>query len=131
MRPSPRSDDGFAVDGGGGGGGGEAPAGTPAEPERPRRRRHHLSRRARILLFVAAWLLIALGVAGLVLPGIQGIVTIVAGLALLSVVSRRAHGWIRGALGRWPGLRRRVERLRWKVRRRFGRRQRDDVPPKS
>ena len=92
-------------------------------PEGPRRRhRPRVSRRMRAVFFVTGWLLVAVGVAGLVLPGIQGVVTIVVGLALLSVVSRSAHGGIRRALARWPGLRRRVERFRWKLRRRFARR---------
>lgn len=86
-----------------------------------RPRRHHLSRWMRVLLFGVGWVLVVVGVAGLVLPGIQGIITILAGLAVLSVVSRRAHGWVRRVLSRWPRLRKRVERLRWRVRRRFGR----------
>jgi Putative transmembrane protein (PGPGW) len=98
----------------------QAPPGTSHDGRR-RRPRVELSRPTRAFLFVAGWLLIVIGVAGLILPGIQGIITIVAGLAVLSVVSRTAHGWIRRGLSRWPGLRKRVERLRRKVRRRFGR----------
>jgi uncharacterized membrane protein YbaN (DUF454 family) len=75
----------------------------------------------RAFLFVVGWLLVLVGVAGLVLPGIQGVITILLGLAVLSVVSRTAHGWVRRLLSRWPKMRKRVERLRWRVRRRFGR----------
>ena len=98
----------------------QAPPGAALDGRR-RRPRVELSRPTRAFLFVAGWLLVVVGIAGLVLPGIQGVITIVAGLAVLSVVSRTAHGWIRRGLSRWPGLRKRVERLRRKVRRRFGR----------
>ena len=99
---------------------GPAPPGTSHDGRR-RRPRVELSRPTRAFLFFAGWLLVVVGVAGLVLPGIQGVITIVAGLAVLSVVSRTAHSWIRRALSRWPKLLKRVERLRRKVRRRFGR----------
>jgi hypothetical protein len=115
MEPKPRADDRRETESGF-----DPDATTPEGPRRPRRPR--ISRRMRVVFFAAGWLLVAIGVAGLVLPGIQGVVTIVVGLALLSVVSRTAHGGIRRALARWPGLRRRVERLRWRLRRRFARR---------
>jgi len=71
----------------------------------------------RITLIVVAVLLLLVGIAGLVLPGIQGIVTILAGLALLSLVSRSTHRVLRWSLGPWPKLRKRVERLRHRFRR--------------
>ena len=48
-------------------------------------------------------ILLLVGIAGLVLPGIQGILTILAGLALLSPHSRWAHGimqWVKGLIKR-------------------------------
>lgn len=95
----------------------ERPAASPrgVTPPRP-----EMTRRTRAALFVAGWLVLAIGVAGLVLPGIQGVVTILAGLALLSLVSQRVHGWMRRGLRRWPELRRRVERFRRRMLRRFG-----------
>ena len=70
----------------------------------------------RVTLVVAAVLLLAVGVAGLFLPGLQGILTILLGLALLSLVSRRTHWALRWSLSRWPRLRKRVERIRWRSR---------------
>ncbi|MEM7051398.1 MAG: PGPGW domain-containing protein [Acidobacteriota bacterium] len=75
----------------------------------------------RIVLFTAGWALVIVGIAGLVLPGIQGVLTIAAGLALLSVVSRTIHRWIRRGLQRWPAMQERMERLRHKLYRRFRR----------
>jgi len=106
----------------------QGPPGTAVDGRR-RRRRVELSRPTRAFLFVTGWLLVFVGVAGLVLPGIQGIITILAGLAVLSVVSRTAHGWVRRALSRWPGLRKRVERLRRRVRHRFRRARADQAGP--
>jgi hypothetical protein len=48
-------------------------------------------------------ILLLIGIAGLVLPGVQGILTILAGLALLSPHSRWAHGimqWVKGLIRR-------------------------------
>lgn len=90
--------------------------------EAGRRPRYHLSPWMRVLLFVLGWGLVAIGTVGLVLPGIQGIVTILAGIGLLSLVSRAIHAWARRGLRRWPGLLRRFERLRRNLHRRFGRR---------
>jgi hypothetical protein len=66
----------------------------------------------RVTLIVIGVVLVVVGIAGLVLPGLQGIVTILAGLALLSLVSRQTHGFLRWTLRPWPKLRKRVERLR-------------------
>lgn len=74
-----------------------------------------LSTLTRILLLIAGWLLILIGIAGLILPGIQGIITIVAGAAVLSLASEIAYRVMRRALGPWPGLWSRIERLRAKV----------------
>jgi hypothetical protein len=66
----------------------------------------------RVTLIVAAVLLVALGIAGLFLPGLQGILTLLLALALLSLVSRRTHFALRWVLQPWPTLRKRVERYR-------------------
>ena len=61
-----------------------------------------LSVTSRLLLLVLGWLLILIGLAGLVLPGIQGILTLGLGTAALSLVSQTALRWLYGALHRWP-----------------------------
>ena len=69
----------------------------------------------RILLFVIGWTVLLIGIAGLVLPGIQGIVTILLGAAILSLVSESAYRILRRLLGRWPGLMERVDGWRQKL----------------
>ena len=66
----------------------------------------------RVLLWIAGLLLVAVGIAGLVLPGIQGVLTIAAGVAVLSLASEAAHRLLRRALARWPKLAERVDRWR-------------------
>lgn len=82
------------------------------EPPSPRPR-HRLG--VRIGLFVIGWILILVGVAGLVLPGIQGVVTIVAGAALLSLDNELIYRLMRRIFLRWPHLWERIERLREKT----------------
>ena len=74
-----------------------------------------LSTLTRILLLVIGWLLLLVGIAGLVLPGIQGILTIVAGAALLSLASELVYRVIHRALSRWPRALDRMERFRAKI----------------
>jgi Putative transmembrane protein (PGPGW) len=100
----------------------EQPPKSAAEPlaeERERlpleirvERRPPLRMGVRIGIFIAGWLLILVGVAGLVLPGIQGIITILAGAALLSLDNELVYRGLRRLLSRWPHLWRRVERFR-------------------
>jgi len=66
----------------------------------------------RLALFALGWLLILVGIAGLVLPGIQGVLTLLAGVAVLSLVSELAYEWLRKALKRWPRAWEKIERLR-------------------
>ena len=66
----------------------------------------------RLGLIVVGSVLLLVGVAGLFLPGIQGIVTILVGVAVLSLVSQRAYRFLRWSLGRWPSALERMERLR-------------------
>jgi hypothetical protein len=93
----------------------------------------HLPMWLRVGMIAMGALLLVVGLAGLFLPGIQGIVTILAGVAVLSLVSTHADRLLRWSLGPWPRLLERVEHLRerlhdWlhlqaeRVRRRWGRR---------
>ncbi len=69
----------------------------------------------RIFVYFLGWLLIIVGLLGLVLPGIQGILTMALGAAALSLVSEAAHRRLRSVLKRWPAGQRRMERMRAKV----------------
>lgn len=70
----------------------------------------------RVGLIVCAVVLLIVGVAGLVLPVIQGVVTIVAGVALLSLVSSTANRFLRWSLGPWPKILDKVEHMRGRSR---------------
>src|SRR6185295_6711011 len=78
-------------------------------------RRPPFSMGVRVGIFIAGWLLILVGVAGLVLPGIQGVFTIVAGAALLSLDNELIYRLMRRAFLRWPQLWDRIEGLREKT----------------
>ena len=82
---------------------------------RRRRRRKPLPLWLRIIVLLVGWIVLLVGVAGLVLPGIQGIATIVIGAAILSVASELAYKWMRKTLHRWPAVWDRVERFRDKI----------------
>jgi sulfite exporter TauE/SafE len=84
-----------------------SPPDSPTPEPRPR-----LSLGIRIGIFVAGWVLILVGVAGLVLPGIQGVITILAGAALLSLDNELVYRALRRLLARWPNLWEKVERFR-------------------
>ncbi|MEP7009612.1 MAG: PGPGW domain-containing protein [Acidobacteriota bacterium] len=88
------------------------------EPPAPRPR---LRLGVRIGVFVVGWILILVGVAGLVLPGIQGVFTIVTGAALLSLDNELIYRLMRRAFLRWPHLWDRIERLREKTHERLHR----------
>lgn len=102
-------------------------AGPPAEPagdtDRPDRlplhirieRRPPLPMGVRVAIFILGWLLILVGVAGLILPGIQGIATILVGAALLSLDNELVYKGLRKALQRWPGVWRKIEHFREKA----------------
>lgn len=95
-----------------------APERTPEVLEDTHLRRHRLHLRRplplwmRITVLLVGWVVVLIGVAGLVLPGIQGIATIAAGAAILSVVSEVAYKLTRKTLRRWPWIWERVERFR-------------------
>jgi len=67
---------------------------------------------ARIIVLVVGWVVLLIGVAGLFLPGLQGILTIAAGAALLSLASKTIYDWLRKLLQRWPKVWNRVESFR-------------------
>jgi hypothetical protein len=82
---------------------------------RRRRLRRPLPLWLRIVVLLVGWIVLLVGVAGLVLPGIQGIATIAIGAAILSVASELAYEWMRKSLSRWPKLWDRVERFRDRI----------------
>lgn len=69
----------------------------------------------RVVVLLVGWVVLLIGVAGLVLPGIQGVVTILLGAAILSVASELAHRWMRQSLKRWPKVWNRVDGFRDKI----------------
>jgi hypothetical protein len=69
----------------------------------------------RIFLLVTGWLLVVIGIAGLVLPGLQGFLTLLAAAAFLSAGSSAVHGFLRERFRRWPKGWRRMERWRRKL----------------
>ncbi|MFY9824987.1 MAG: PGPGW domain-containing protein [Thermoanaerobaculia bacterium] len=83
------------------------PSELPTPEPRPR-----LPLGIRIGIFVLGWMLIVVGVAGLVLPGIQGIAAILAGAALLSLDNELVYRGLRRLLARWPSLWKKVEHFR-------------------
>jgi uncharacterized protein len=56
----------------------------------------------RILLEISGWAFIALGVAGLFLPFLQGILFLLVGLTILSMNHHWARRWIARLLERFP-----------------------------
>jgi hypothetical protein len=78
-------------------------------------RRPPLPLGVRIAIFVIGWVLILVGVAGLILPGIQGIATILVGAALVSLDNELVYRGLRKVLQRWPSVWRRIERFREKA----------------
>jgi len=103
---------------------------------RPRHERRRFQRLPlpvwiRVAVLVVGWVLVVVGIAGLFLPIIQGGLSLVLGLALLSIASQAVHLWLRRLMGRWPGAWKRLERFRRKlharIERMHGRREGD--PP--
>lgn len=82
---------------------------------RQRRRLPPLPMWLRVVVLLVGWVVLLVGVAGLVLPGIQGVLTIILGAAILSVASETAHRWTRQCLQRWPKAHDRVEAFREKI----------------
>ena len=98
----------------------ESPGEDTAQP-----RRHHAPPVlwVRLLLLGLGWFLLLVGVAGLVLPGIQGILTMLLGAAILSIASESVYRLLRRLLRRrWPGLWRKLNGFRDRWRKRLARR---------
>lgn len=74
-----------------------------------------LSATSRFLLLILGWLLILLGIAGLVLPGLQGVLMLVLGVAALSLVSETAFSVLHWLLRRWPTAWQRALRMRRRI----------------
>ena len=76
----------------------------------------------RIALLVFGWLVIILGLAGLLLPGLQGILLLVAGAAILSVASDSVHRRLENLLEHRPRIRRRLNSFRTRLHAKLSRR---------
>jgi hypothetical protein len=75
----------------------------------------------RLLLLIVGWFVIVLGLAGLLLPGLQGILLLILGAAILSVASDAVHRWLENLLEHRPRMRGRLNAFRQKLRARLGR----------
>ncbi len=102
-----------------------APPRGEGENDSGRRRRRPgrpLPLATRVVFGSLGALFLVLGIAGLFLPFLQGILFLVLAAAVLSLASATVDGWLFRLLSeRWPGLWKRVERfrtrMRWKYRR--------------
>jgi uncharacterized protein len=83
--------------------------------QRARYQRLPLPLWVRLLVLTAGWVLIVVGVAGLFLPILQGGLSLALGFALLSIASQTVHLKLRAWMGRWPGLWRRLEKMRRRI----------------
>ena len=81
----------------------------------------------RVVLLIFGWLVIVLGLAGLLLPGLQGILLLILGAAILSVASDSVHRWLENLLEHRPKMRRRLNTFRSKLHSRLRRRDRPDL----
>ena len=96
--------------------------------EHPRRRLAPLPFGVRLLVLILGGLLIVVGIAGLLLPGIQGILTIILGAAILSLASDWVYKLQRRILHRWPTVHEPMETFRHKAHGWLSRDQDDDEP---
>lgn len=69
----------------------------------------------RVGLWVMGWFLVLLGVAGLILPGVQGILTLLLGAATFSLVSHSVLRLLHRLFKPWPRAWERVLRLRQSI----------------
>ena len=76
----------------------------------------------RIGLLILGWLVVVLGLAGLLLPGLQGILLLILGAAVLSVASDSVHRWLERILERRPKIRGRMNSFRTKLHAKLSRR---------
>src|SRR5262245_58142785 len=80
-----------------------------------------LSYFGRIVAWVLAWILLIVGLAGLVLPGLQGVLTLALSATFFSLTSTRVHEGLRSAFRPWPRGWRRVVKVRRALERWLGR----------
>jgi hypothetical protein len=100
--------------------------------QRPRFQRLPLPLWLRVVVLTVGWISILLGIAGIFLPILQGGLMLAIGFALLSIGSQTVHLWTRRLFGRWPGIWKRLERMRRKIHGWLHRRApRDLEPPPS
>jgi uncharacterized protein len=78
-------------------------------------RRDPLPFGVRVAIFLLGWLLILIGIAGLVLPVLQGVPCIVVGAALLSLDNELVYRGLRKVFQRWPNIWDRIEGFREKT----------------
>lgn len=90
----------------------DTPRITPDEHDDPLPR---LPWGVRVALLGLGWILVLIGILGLALPGIQGILTLALGAAVLSLASRSTYRFLRRRLQRWPAAWDRIERFRARV----------------
>jgi len=69
----------------------------------------------RIGLLILGWLVIVLGLAGLLLPGLQGVLLLILGAAILSVASDTVHRWLEDLLEHRPKMLHRLNAFRSKM----------------
>lgn len=84
------------------------------EPRRPRtfRSPRKLPYLGRVVAGILAWILLVVGLAGLVLPGVQGVLTLALSATMFSLTSARVHERLRSAFRPWPKGWRRVIKVR-------------------
>ena len=107
---------------------GASSSGAPRQKRSRLRRKVELSWGMRLLLLVLGWLLLIVGIAGLILPGLQGILTLLAAAAVLSLVSEIAYDVMRWCFQRWPRQWRRVLKVRRWMHRKLSP---SDAPPSA
>jgi hypothetical protein len=74
----------------------------------------------RVIAGILAWVLLVVGLAGLVLPGLQGVLILALSATFFSLTSRRVHERLRSAFRRWPRGWRRVVKVRRSLERWLG-----------
>ncbi|HVR28776.1 MAG TPA: hypothetical protein VMS86_04515 [Thermoanaerobaculia bacterium] len=91
------------------------------EPRLPRtfRSPRKLPYLGRVVAGILAWILLVIGLAGLVLPGVQGVLTLALSATMFSLTSTRAHERLRSAFRPWPKGWRRVIKVRLTLERRL------------
>lgn len=99
--------------------------------QRSRFQRAKLGFWPRLLVLSTGWIFVVLGIAGIFLPILQGGLFLAIGFALLSVGSQTVHLWLRKLFGRWPGLWRRLEKVRRKIHTKLHPRSRDSADDSS